>query len=348
MKKILGIVLISLLALVACNQADTVPEGYLSEPLQETEFLIGTLINLTIYDEGKEEVMEEALQLIDELEHIYSPQIETSEISAISQHSGDDPIEVSESVYNLIEESIYYGELSDGAFDITIGPLTSMWRFGQSDARKPSQSEIDAVLPLIDYSKIVLDEENRTVYLLEEGMELDLGGIAKGYIADRVKEFFIEQGVTKAIIDLGGDIYVIGSRPTGEDWVIGVQNPKSSRGNLLGKMGQTDRSIVTSGVYERYIDVDDTRYHHLLDPDTGYPFDNDIAGVSIISQTTMGGDALSTAVFGKGIEEGMALIESLEDVEAVFVRSDNSVYLSSGLVDNFELMDDDFEIVSID
>lgn len=337
------VILVSLLlVLTACNDEES---DLRSQPVKETSFLLGTVVNLTVYDKGSEATVDEAIAMIDQYEQLLSDEIETSEVSQINQQAGINPVKVSEEVFQLIEDSIDYGELSNGGFDITVGPLTNLWRIGYDDARKPSDEEITEVLAIIDHQSIVLDEENQTVFLPEEAMELDLGAIAKGYISDRVNELFDEAGVSTAIIDLGGNIYVKGNRPTGTPWTVGVQNPFLGRGELIGRIEAVDKSVVTSGIYERYLEVDGETYHHLLDPDTGYPFDNTIAGVTIVSETSVQGDALSTAVFANGVNGGKEIIESLEEVEAIFVTKDQEVILTSGLVDQFELLNEQFTII---
>ncbi|SFS88407.1 thiamine biosynthesis lipoprotein [Halolactibacillus miurensis] len=337
--KLMSLLLLTVLLLSACGNDD----GLLDSPIKETGFVLGTVVNLSVYDEGKEAAVSGAFDLISDWEAVLSDEVATSEVSAINKNAGKEPVKVSEPVFNLVKEAIHYGELSNGGFDVTTGPLTNLWRIGYDDARKPSQAEIDDTLPIVDYTKIELDETNQTVYLPSENMELDLGGIAKGFIADEVVKYFDAEDVTTAIIDLGGNVYVKGNRPSGEEWTVGVQNPYLGRGQLLGRIRASDLSVVTSGIYERYLEVDGEQYHHILDPKTGYPYDNEIAGVTIVSETSVAGDALSTSVFSLGLDDGLALIETLEDVEAVFVTKDKRIVLSSGLTNQFEVLNENFE-----
>ncbi|WP_245719461.1 FAD:protein FMN transferase [Pelagirhabdus alkalitolerans] len=336
------VAIVSVFILIGCSNTE---DGLLENPYQETDFYIGTVINLSVYDEDKEYVIEESMELIDELEHMLSEEIDTSVVSEINRQAGIEPVEVPDELYELMEVSLKFGEDSDGGFDVTVGPLTDLWRIGYDDARVPSQAEIDEVLKRIDHESVVLNEENQTVFLEQEGMELDLGAIAKGYITDKVNELMEEEGVRSAILDLGGNIFVRGHRPSGDKFTIGVQNPYEPRGEIAGRIRSTDESVVTSGIYERYIEEDGVKYHHLLNPDTGYPFDNEIAGVTIISENSTDGDALSTVVFAKGLEDGIDYIESLDDAEAIFVSRDKEIILSSGVEDEFELINDDFEVI---
>ncbi|WP_088810949.1 MULTISPECIES: FAD:protein FMN transferase [unclassified Listeria] len=318
-----------------------------SNPYTKTEFLMGTVVTLTIYDDGKEAVLDKGFDRVRELANkidVNDEQERASEIDKINEQSGVAPVKVDDDIFYLIKEGIKYSDQTSGTKDITIGPITSLWHIGFPDARKPSQSEIDAKLPLINYKNVELNEDDKTVYLKEKGMELDLGGIAKGFIADEVGKVFKENGVTTAIIDLGGNILLQGESPKGGDWNVGIQDPFSPRNTILGKVPEQNKSIVTSGIYERYLEVDGKKYHHLFDPKTGYPFDNDIAGVSIISKKSITGDGLSSAAFSKGIKEGLKFIESHDGVEAIFVSKDKKVYITSGLKGEFELTNDDFKM----
>lgn len=350
MKKHVGKTGVSGLLLLAflfggCGNGDVQEEaGLLKEPYEKTEFLMGTYVTVRIYDEGKEAVLEKAFDRVEELADKVTVNEPGSEIDAVNEAAGTEAVQLSKDVYPLVKSAWAYSEASNGDFDLSIGPITELWHIGFDDAKKPEQSEIDAALTLVDYERVVLDDADRSVYLEEAGMLIDLGAIAKGYITDEVKELLVEEGVTTAIIDLGGNVYVLGGSPLreGESWNVGIQDPLAARGETIGKTKQTDRSIVTSGIYERFIEVDGISYHHLMDPETGYPFDNDIAGVSILSDKSIDGDALSTLVFGLGVEAGLAYVNERDDIEAVFVTKDKKVYVSNGLTDNFELTNDDY------
>lgn len=347
-KRTLGYLAATLLVilLVGCGSTDE-PE-LLTSPYEQTEFLMGTYVTLRIYDEDKEALLEDGFARVEELADKATVNEPGSEIDKVNEAAGKEPVQVSEDVYPLIETAAEYSEISEGGFDYTIGPITDLWHIGFDDARKPEQSEIDAALSLVDYTKVVLNPEEQTVFLTEPGMKLDLGAIAKGYIADEVKKLFEEAGVTTAIIDLGGNVIVMGGSPTreGEAWNIGIQDPLSERGETVGTTMQKDRSIVTSGIYERYIEVDGEVYHHLMNPETGYPFENEIAGVSIISDRSIDGDALSTVVFGFGVEKGLEYVNNRDDIEAVFVTKEEEVYTSEGLTDNFEMTNDSYTWVN--
>lgn len=343
--KVVGSLILILFFLSACSKQEN-KSVLLKQPYEDTEFLMGTYVTLRIYDEGKEEVLGKGFDRVKELADKISGETKESEISAINRAAGEKPVVLSDDVYELVRYAADYTAMSKGEFDYAIGPITDLWRIGFDDARKPEQVEIDEALKLVDYENIDLNDDEQSVFLEKEGMMLDLGAIAKGYMADEVQELFKEEGVTTAIIDLGGNVFVMGGSPSrnGEFWNVGIQDPLGNRGESIGSTKQADRSIVTSGIYERYLEVDGKTYHHLMDPDKGYPFENEIVGISIISDKSVDGDALSTLVFGLGLEEGLEYVNQSEKVEAVFVTKDKKVYVSNGLRDNFELTSKEYTI----
>lgn len=339
--------LLPILFLGACgNRAEEAQVN--ASPVEQTEFLMGTYVTLRVYDEGKEGVLEDGFALVRDLADQITGETTESEISKINAAAGVEPVQVTPEVYELLQIADEYAEASDGKFNYAIGPITDLWRIGYEDARKPAQAEIDEALTKIDFRQVVLDEEEQSVFLPEEGMMLDLGAIAKGYMTDKVRELFASEGVTTAVIDLGGNVFVMGGSPTrdGAAWNVGVQDPMAPRGQSIGRMMQKDRSIVTSGVYERYLEVDGVLYHHLMNPETGYPFENEIAGVSIVSEQSVDGDALSTQIFGMGLEQGLSYINRRDDVEAVFITKEKQVFISDGLKGNFELTNDDYTLMN--
>lgn len=266
-----GALLLSLL-IGGCGNGGVQEETAIrKEPYEKTEFLMGTYVTVRVYDEGKEAVLEEAFAHVEELADKITVNEPGSEIDAINAVAGTEAVELSEDIYPLVRSAWDYSKASDGNFDLSIGPITELWHIGFEDARKPEQSEIDAALALVDYERVVLDDAARTVQLADAAMRLDLGAIAKGYITDEVKDLLAENGVTTAIIHLGGNVYVMGGSPLreGESWNVGIQDPMAARGETIGKTKQKNRSIVTSGIYERYIEVEGVSYHHLMDPENG-------------------------------------------------------------------------------
>lgn len=317
-------------------------EQLIKEPYSERQFLMGTYVQVKIYNEGKKDVLKKAFDRIGDLDRKITVNEKGSEVDEINAQAGIKPVKVSDDVYQLIQAAKHYSEDSNGGFDLAIGPITQLWHIGFDDARKPEQHEIDQELSKVNYKKVQLNDKEKTVYLEEKGMSLDLGAIAKGYITDEVVKVLKDNGVTSAIVDLGGNVFVLGDNPKSSsgNWKVGIQDPNEARNTVVGTVEEKNKSLVTSGIYERYLKVGDEVYHHLFNAKTGYPFDNDIAGVTIVSDTSIAGDALSTAVFSKGVKDGMAYVDTLDGVDAIFITKEDDIYVSKGLKDNFVLNED--------
>lgn len=340
------------LSLSACSkkQATTssdqpeIAAGMRSDPYRQEEFLLGTYTRLSVYNEGKKEALTPAFAKMRELGDKITINESGSEIDAINEKAGIEPVVVSADVYDLVKTAKEYSVQSKGAFNLVIGAITQLWRIGFDDARKPSQAEIDEALTKLDYNKVQLNDEAKSVYLEEPGMIIDLGAIAKGYIADEVADVLKKEGVTSGIVDLGGNILVIGHSYRGDDkpWNVGIQDPNDARGTVIGSVEVTDKTVVTSGIYERYLELDGVKYHHLFDTKTGYPVDNDLASVSVITEHSMDGDALTTLIFAKGLEEGIKFVEEQAPTgtQAIFITHEGKVYVTKGLKENFKLNPD--------
>ena len=229
----------------------------------------------------------------------------------------------------LLQKGLDYGTQSEGRFDITVGKLSSLWDFSNNTGTIPASAEIEAAVASIDYTKVQID--GNQVTLTDPNSQIDLGGIAKGYIADKMKSYLLENGVKSGLINLGGNVLTIGTKEDGSAYNIGIQRPFDDSGKAIASVEVTDQTVVSSGVYERYFYVGDELYHHLLDTSTGYPIKNDLLGVTIICTDSVDGDALSTTCFSLGLEKGMAFVESLEQVEAIFITEDYEVHTSSGI-----------------
>ena len=334
--------------LVGCSQnTKKNEETAQQEPVKRTEMLMGTVISVTLYDSTDESILDKVFDKVKNLEETFSINETGTEVDKINDNAGIEPVKVSDDTIEVVKEGIYYSDLSHGKFDITVGPLVKLWNIPDRPTEDiPTQDELNVVLPLTNYKDVVIDEANKTVFLTRPGMMLDLGGIAKGYAADVISKMLTDEGVKSAIIDLGGNIFAHGEKVSGDAWKIGIQNPFSNRGEIVGAISVKNKSIVTSGIYERYIEVNGVKYHHILNPETGYPYENDIAGITIISDKSTTGDALSTSVFALGIEEGMKFVEKLDDVDAIFVTKEKGIYVTSGIKDNFELRDENFKLMN--
>lgn len=327
------------LILAACQSPPPEKNKRNQTPYADQQSLLGTYVQIRIYDQGKEAVLEKAFARVKALQNKLTVNEEGSEIDLVNQYAGIKPIQVSDDVYQLAKQAYAFSEAAQGGFDMTIGPITQLWHIGFEDARKPTQAEIEQALALVDYRKVMLDDQKQTIYLAEKGMQLDLGAIAKGFITDQVVALLKKEGVTTAIIDLGGNVYVLGQSPRAEntDWQVGIQDPNQARNTIVGSLPASNQTLVTSGIYERYLKVDGQTYHHLFDPKSGYPFDNDLAGVTIVTKHSVDADGLSTAVFSLGTKKGLAYVENLKDVDAIFVTKANQVYVSQGIQADFQL-----------
>ena len=326
MKKLL-FALIGLLLLTSCSKSSSE-----TEPVRQTDFILNTICKITIYDEensskDSNDLINEAFDLCREYENTLSRTIEGSDVYKIN-HSNGNPVDVSDTTIEVIKYAETYSKSSNGAFDITIAPLSILWDFQGDNPKVPPEDTIKSLVDEVDYTKIKI---NGNLVTLEVPVEaIDLGGIAKGYIADKTAEYLEANGVISAIVDLGGNIYVIGSKPDGSNFNIGVQDPSKTDGSVLGYVSVSNKSVVTSGSYERYFIQDGKRYHHILDPSTGYPADNGLCSVTIISDQSVDGDGLSTTCFVLGKDEGLKLINSLDGVQAIFIDNNGEMSFSEG------------------
>jgi len=314
-----------------------------------TNYYLDTVNNVSILNTRKskaDKLLPQVDKIILDIHNKMSAQISSSEITAINKSAGIKPVKVSRDTFDVIKRAEYYSKITNHKFDISIGPITSLWNIGNEKARIPADSEIKPLLELVNYKDIILDEKNSTVFLKKHRMKLDVGAIAKGYCADKVANFLKTEGVKDAIINLGGNVYVFGNNKQGENFNIGIQDPTTPEQKPLGKVNLTDKSVVTSGVYERYIEKDGKIYHHMLDPETGYPFDNNLQSVTIIAKKSVDADALSTSTFGLGIENGTKLINSIDGVDAIFITKDKKIYTTKNLKGKLEISNPSFELAN--
>ena len=299
-------------------------------PISRSGFYFDTVITITVYDEKDLKSLDTCFALADRYEHLFSTKIPESDIAKINDADGA-PVETDPETITLVQTALSYAALSNGVFDPTIGALSSLWDFQAEEPALPDPADIEAALTTVDYREVNVDEAAGTIQLTRPGARLDLGGIAKGYIADRMKDALIEAGVTSAIINLGGNVVVLGEKPDGGAYKVGIQYPFQPEGTAIETLEIKDESLVSSGCYERYMTIDGVRYHHILDTQTGYPVESGLLGVTILSDRSVDGDALSTICYAIGLENGMALVESLSDTEAVFIKEDETLVSSSGL-----------------
>ena len=305
-----------------------------ADPLaQRTGFFFDTIITVSLYDTDDESILDECFSDMNYYESIFSRTLEGSDVWNIN-HSEGSAVEVAEDTLDIVGQALYYCELSDGAFDITIAPVVDLWDFTSLDEEDhvlPDEDELNEALTHVDFNGVIVDREAGTITLTDPEAEIDLGGIAKGYISARIREKIMELGSESALINLGGNIVGVGSRPDGTDWKIGIRRPfGESAYDIIAVVPASDKAVITSGTYERYFELDGVLYHHILDPQTGYSVSNGLSSVTILTEDATAGDALSTACFILGPEDGMALIEGLDGVEALFIDESEVLTASSG------------------
>ncbi len=300
--------------------------------------IMDTVVTVRVYAETKEagdEAADKALSVMKGLEDELSRHVAGSPVDVINRKAGKEAVQVSPHVLSVIQEALETARLTGGAFDITVTPLLDLWAIGTVEARVPGPAEIEEKMGLIDYSQVQIQEGR--VFLPREGMALDLGGVAKGYIVDQGIAALREEGIQAAYLDAGGDIRVMGEKPDGTPWRIGIRHPRD-RNKVLAVIPLTgDGAVVTSGDYQRYFEEGGIRYHHIIDPATGYPARAGVLSATVIAGDTMTADILSTAFFVLGVEKSLELVEALPGIEAVLITEDLQIYMSSGIEDSIEL-----------
>ncbi len=301
---------------------------------ESSHFAMGTEIMYKAFGTHAQEAIAAAKQEAKRLEGLLSRFLPQSEVSRLNASAGRQAVSLSEEAFGVFNRALDYSKLSQGLFDVTVGPLADLWDYKRA-TKPPADTEIQRILPLVDYRDIELDHTKKTARLRHPGQSVDLGGIGKGFAGDRFMELFKEYGVTSAFCNIGGNVSTLGSRPDGSPWLVGIRHPRQE--GLLGAVAVTGKAVVTSGDYERYfIDNEGRRYHHILNPATGYPAQSGLISVTVIAENGMAADALSTAVFVSGLEQGYALIKKVRQAEMVCVDAKLRVYLTRGIEDCFQ------------
>lgn len=303
-----------------------------TEPITKSAFALNTFITITLYDTEDTAILDRCIELCEDYEAMLSKTAEGSDIYRINhRQQNEKTIEVSPETAELIEKGLFYSQLSEGAFDITIAPLSALWNFTDGDKKVPEPSAVAEAASKVGYEKVRVFGSQ--IELSDSQVQLDLGAIAKGWIADRIKEYLVQQGVESAVINLGGNVLCLGKQVSGEPFRIGLRKPFGGRYEQAAVLEITDQSVVSSGVYERNFVVDGVNYHHILNPKDGYPYQNGLTDVTIVSPASVDGDGLSTTCFSLGLEEGMKLVDSLEGVYAFFITEDGTLHYSEGAKD---------------
>lgn len=299
------------------------------EPVRRSDALMGTAVFQEAYGINAERAAQDVFREIQRLEGLWSPFLDASEISLLNRSAGVRPVPVSPETARILSFAKAVWFLSSGAFDVSTGPLIQLWRESLEKCTLPSSDAIGEALALKGCGEIRLLPDWQA-YLPRKGQAVDLGAVGKGFAADRAGEIYRQSGIRCACISLGGNVLVVGRRHDGDCWTIGVRNPAGGRDECIGYFEAENCSAVTSGGYERFVEHEGSRYHHIIDPATGRPSASDAASVTVIAPSSMVADALSTAAFVLGVEKGKRLIESFKGVQAVLVDSKGKVHQTAG------------------
>lgn len=297
-----------------------------------SERLMGTTITVSIFHPQADEILAQCFELLRTYEHRFSANDASSELMEVNHQAGIAPVQVHPDLFELIALGTLHSQAKNSHLNIAIGPLVQTWRIGFSNARRPAPEEIEQAILKIDPQQIQLDQENYTVFLKRPGMKIDLGALAKGYSADLIATYLRGKGIKDALIDLGGNILTVGQHPVKQQpWRIGIQNPVEKRGNHLLVLSIKDKSVVTSGIYERHLEVDGQSFHHIFDSATGYPVETDLASITIISDRSVDGEIWTTRLFGDSSTSILNTIESLPGIETLLVSQSGKIAYTSGL-----------------
>ena len=314
-----------------------------------TVFALGTVCSIQLFTEKPQSKADTVLQIctrrLEELERHLSANAEISTLIDINKASGVSAVNVPADIYPLFERAMFFAEKTDGAFNPVIGGIVKLWNIGFENARKPEDRDIRDALSRTGYKDVQLT--GTAVFLKKAGMKLDLGAIAKGFAADELTRIVRQAGIAHAVIDIGGTISAVGKRPDGKRWNIGIRDPRVQQGQPVISVLIESCSISTSGSYERYFEQDGVRYHHIIDPATGYPVRNNMIAVSVFSDSATDADALSTACFVLGYEKAVKLLAELPDTEALFIFDDNSVRTTAGLAQHIKVLDSAFRLADM-
>lgn len=295
---------------------------------------MSTVITHAVYGTGTEQAVAAAEKETDRLERLLSRFLPGSDVWRINQKAGREPVSVGRETMEILKKAVWLAELSRGAFDITIAPLSDIWR--RQDKAVPDRMAIRRALSFVGHASLKLNPSDMTAFLPRAGQAVDLGGIAKGFAAGRVLDIFRAYGVASAYTDFGGNVAVLGTKPGGAPWTVGIRHPRCES-SIIGAVSVADRSVVTSGDYQRYfLTPAGRRFHHILDVKTGYPTDNGLVSVTVISDCPLTADALSTALFAAGLEKGAQLLKKIPEAQAVFIDTRLNVFISQGLIGNYQ------------
>ncbi len=302
---------------------------------KETQFLMDTVIDITAYGQGNETAVKAAFDEFARINELTNRFDDNSQVAKINQAAGKHKVQVDPDIIAMLKLARDRSEKSEGALDVTVGALTELWGVGHKGEYVPSQAEIKSVLPLVNYRLLELNDQENTVFLPQAGMRIDLGAVAKSYANRKAIEILKAKGIKSALINAGGEVRVVGTRPDGQAWRVGVQDPRNMEG-LAAKVALTEwDSLETSGDYQRFFIKDNVRYAHIIDPRTGSQ-PGQVISVTVISKAERDADVLSTALFVLGVEKGQQLLRQFPDTEAIFITNDGQKVITPGLTGKIE------------
>lgn len=314
--------------------------------VEKEDFIFNTRVYQKIcYDNNDiktkeiEEIAEKATKLMRQFEEKLSFFYESSEVSSINENASNGFIKISNDTFEILKKSIYYSKLTNGIFDITIAPLVKAWAINSDNPTILSKEKIDELIDLVDYEDVILNKNNSTVMLLRKNQKIDLGGIAKGYIADKIIDFYKENNIDSAIIDIGGNIKVLGQKDENSFWSIGIYEPKKHSEKIICSIEAKDKSIVTSGGYERAFSYNGELYCHILNPKTGYPIKSDLKSITIVSDKSIDGDSLSTPLFIMGKNKAYEFMKK-HNISGVMITDKDEIIVTKNLLEGFKLFED--------
>lgn len=321
MKKIYSLLLALVFLLISSGCSK-----YSSSPITETYFCMDTYISITVYNKTDAEIIEHAFSLCNEYEEILSKTSDKGDIVRL-ENNRNKSIEVSEHTINVINVYKDLYAVSESMLDCTVGKLSNLWDFSKNSSEVPEKSDIIAAIDTISLDNLIIDENK--VMLKSDFAALDFGAVAKGYISGLIKEYLIENGVESAILNFGGNVVIIGSKPDGSEFNVGIQTPFADGEQVITSISVKDKAVITAGVYERFIESNEETYHHILDPFTGYSVETDLLSATIICDDPALGDAYSTICILLGKDKALNLINGTDGFEAILVDENNEITLSN-------------------